>query len=762
MKRSFLMAIGGAVLLCGAGLSKGSAQVAAREQKVTRSVRFNGDFLPGAAASGEPALAGVHGNTRDAGSVPLPQVEVDLRSADDGACRTILSDSHGAFTAAHLKPGRYALSASKKGFASSVVTSLTLAAGQDLQVNLVLDALPSEALVPALRDEMVQPSIYSARHDATEPERALPPHAADPPVPAAVWEQIDELKRRVEQLEAELHGRNANALATAACGAATSGCVAHAGLPAPGSMSAQAHANAAALAPSTQRSTEVNPPALQTTAMNAIPPSAAPVLSPAAPPRAVAPLSAAPANPIDQAPQTNQKPDPFSDADWSWLNGNARTKDIYWGTKFFTPEIRADLNYTAQNHHPGDHTLGGSTETFRSGEVQLEQLGVGGDFHWENVRARLMTQFGMYSETTPRNDASPANGQWNLDTAYRYLSEAYGGYHFNVLNGINIDAGIFLSYIGLFSYYNFDNWAYQPSYVSSNTPWFFNGVRLQIFPTEHLKIEPWFINGWQSYASANNRPGLGGQIKWTPRPWVNIISNNYGLGHDDLYAPGRARIHTDDSVEIKYYDKEGNKGLDKMAFSFTGDLGCEYGGGVSCTGNHKGGPKQSFVGAMLYNRWWFDKDQFGVTLGGGGIDNPGRYLVLLPPINGMTAPSGAINSPYFTENPGDKFKAWDASLTFDWMPRQYITFRVEGDYRHANVPYWSGRGGITPPAYANTPADFINGNGYATEYACNNGAPSGATSLPAAQMACSALGGVWFPDLVKSEAFLDFDILVKF
>ena len=75
-----------------------------------------------------------------------------------------------------------------------------------------------------------------------------------------------------------------------------------------------------------------------------------------------------------------------------------------------------------------------------------------------------------------------------------------------------------MSYIGLFSYYNFDNWAYQPSFVSSNTPWFFQGVRIQIFPTAHLKIEPWIINGWQSYASANSRKGLGGQIKYTPNP----------------------------------------------------------------------------------------------------------------------------------------------------------------------------------------------------------------------------------------------------
>ena len=167
-----------------------------------------------------------------------------------------------------------------------------------------------------------------------------------------------------------------------------------------------------------------------------------------------------------------------------------------------------------------------------------------------------MTQFGEYSTATVRNDPSYSKGQWNINDADQYLSEAYGGYHIDgVKHGLNIDAGIFMSYIGLFSYYNFDNWAYQPSYVSSNTPWFFQGVRMQFFPTEHLKIEPWLINGWQSYGSSNNRKGLGGQIKWTPYPWMNIISNNYGLGHDDLYVTHRGRIHTDNSIEIKYFDK---------------------------------------------------------------------------------------------------------------------------------------------------------------------------------------------------------------
>ena len=42
------------------------------------------------------------------------------------------------------------------------------------------------------------------------------------------------------------------------------------------------------------------------------------------------------------ATNRSQEPvEPFSDADWTWLNGNARTKEIYWDTKFFTPEIRS-------------------------------------------------------------------------------------------------------------------------------------------------------------------------------------------------------------------------------------------------------------------------------------------------------------------------------------------------------------------------------------------------------------------------------------
>ena len=93
-------------------------------------------------------------------------------------------------------------------------------------------------------------------------------------------------------------------------------------------------------------------------------------------------------------------------------------------------------------------------------------------------------------------------------------------------HGLNVDAGIFVSYIGLFSYYNIDNWTYQPSFVSSNTPWYFNGLRIQWFPTNKLRIEPWIVNGWQSCARFSGDHGLGGQILYRPKEWLSLVFNN--------------------------------------------------------------------------------------------------------------------------------------------------------------------------------------------------------------------------------------------
>jgi Putative beta-barrel porin-2, OmpL-like. bbp2 len=487
------------------------------------------------------------------------------------------------------------------------------------------------------------------------------------------------------------------------------------------------------------------------------------------------PPAAAPAPPEIGA-ETTTKGTPF-DGDWTWLNSNGHAVDSPMSTKYFTPEFRADANYILDYNHPSDDTMGGATESFRSDEWQLEQISIGGDIRINNVRGRILTMNGLFATTTPRNDASPNRGAWDLAGAYKYVSEAWGGYHWDVAHGLNVDAGIFVSYIGLFSYYNFDNWTYQPSFVSSNTPWFFNGLRIQYFPTKKLKIEPWIINGWQSYARYNGKPGLGGQILWRPKPYLDFVWNNYGLGEDDAGFPGRSRIHADYSAQVKFYDQPKNF-IDKAAFTLTGDAGCEYGGGpavgyynpkgfspemgtadsyaggVNCHNSHNGKPKQAFIGTMAYLRVWAKKDLYAVTLGGGLMNNPGRYLTLLPPINGATAITG---SPYFTENAGDRSQMHDGTITFDYMPSQFITFTIEEGYRYSDVPYWTGRGGITPPG-------GINGN--AAHYQCAGGGDSGFGygSLSSAELACggNSTSAIWWPDLRTNQTNTTIAIKVRF
>jgi Putative beta-barrel porin-2, OmpL-like. bbp2/Carboxypeptidase regulatory-like domain len=519
-------------------------------------------------------------------------------------------------------------------------------------------------------------------------------------------------------------------------------------------------------------------------------PAPAPALAPAPAAKSLAEEIAQVVPEALQAPEpapADDKITPWADVGYvGWMNGTPRESSPIFDTKFFTPEVRFDMNYLYSSNHPKDHTIDGSTEEFRSGEFQIEQVSFGGDFHWNNVKARFLSMFGMFAVTTPRNDASQNVGQWDLQSAYKYFSEANAGYHWDVAHGLNVDLGIFVSYVGLFSYYNYDNWTYQPSFVSSNTPWFFNGMRVQFWPTQHLKIEPWLINGWQSYAKFNSHPGFGGQILWIPNDSLKLVFNTYTLGQDNISnqftngvplnagangdqlarvatmsLPGTPyvdwskvqRIHEDDSLLVKYYDARGQNGggISRAAFSWTVDVGCEYGGGVSCTG---GPNKESFIGSMFYNRVWWGNNKYAITLGGGWFTNPGRYLALTPPINGATAATGTA---YFSQGPGLKLVQYDAQLNFQWMPRDWITWWAEGTFRHSNVPYWTGPGGITAPGALPSGAGAASGNVTGTPggLVCNDG-------TPATGSACANDGGVWQPDLRTREIVFGAGVLVKF
>ena len=422
---------------------------------------------------------------------------------------------------------------------------------------------------------------------------------------------------------------------------------------------------------------------------------------------------------------------PFDGMDMTWQNGSDRRTSSVLTNKYFTGSIMIDANYTHSFNNPNDNTVVGSTALARNNEMQLSSANIGDEFNYEGARGKIMLQFGTRSTVIPRNDYSVYRGQYQLDNVYRYLSEAYAGYHFDKWHGINVDAGMFMSYIGLNSYYQVENWEYQASFTSDNTPWFFNGVRVQVFPNKKLKLEGWLINGWQSYGKFNSMPGLGGNVTWRPNESVKLLTNDY-YGTDAAGLKNRIRFHSDNSLLVRYYNQPTAKGISKAAFSSTFDIGFESGDGVRGFNGNSETPSQYFMSGMIYNRIWFNKNKLAMTIGGGFMTNPGRYLVLYPtgdasPLPNPNNPAQTAGTHPFSANPGDKFKGWDCSTNFDFMPNQSITFRVEFVHREASVPYFAGSGGVTSPT------------GYTT------------TPLPAD----------WKPDLVKMENRLIFAVLFR-
>jgi len=108
-----------------------------------------------------------------------------------------------------------------------------------------------------------------------------------------------------------------------------------------------------------------------------------------------------------------------------------------------------------------------------------------------------------------------------------------------------------------------------------------------------------------------------------------VLGNQYALGEDALNTPGRVRYHSGDSIQIKYYDNK-ERFMDKAAFSLTATWDASTVGGVSCAGNSTKGPKQSFLATCLQPLCWFDNDKYGLTLGGGQINNPGGIWFCSP------------------------------------------------------------------------------------------------------------------------------------
>jgi hypothetical protein len=384
--------------------------------------------------------------------------------------------------------------------------------------------------------------------------------------------------------------------------------------------------------------------------------------------------------------------------DLTWINGQNRQtnsvltmQDKKTGETIITGVAFADAYYNYNFSKPKDNTHVASSSIGRSNEFALNQVSIGIESNYKNTIGRLWLQWGQLGSIVQDLDGSVAHGRNTNISNLKYIREAAAGYHFNKWHGINVEFGMFMSYIGLESYVLNENWSYQRSMPCDFTPFYFTGARVQAYPSKKLKTELWLLNGWQSYNSFNTGIGLGSSTYYRPNENLQLVANFYLAGKDTRSNASLLRFHHDHSVVARYLHRNQAKGLSQAAFSINNHYGFQSGGGVKAS-------QQYMAGISAANRLWFYQNKLGFTLRGDYVTNPGTYLAFSPsPVtpNDYTIELAVANN---------KLHLYQFTTTIDIMPNEYYTFRLEYGYRQANVPYFAGAGGTTSPdGWADTP-----------------------------------------------------------
>ena len=306
-----------------------------------------------------------------------------------------------------------------------------------------------------------------------------------------------------------------------------------------------------------------------------------------------------------------------------------------------------------------------------------------------------MTQFGLYSQTTPRNDASPARGQWNLADAYRYISEAYGGYHFNVharhqrrrrhLHVVRRPVQLLqLRQLGLSAVVRLvEHAVVLQRRARADLP--HGEAEDRAVVHQRLAVVR---------ALQQQRPGFGGQILWRPNDKWSILGNQYGLGAT-LSAFRGARAFTPTTAFSSSTTTVRSSRLSKAALSLTGRRWAARPAAASVASVHgRRAPKQSFLGFMVYNRFWFDRDKYRPDAGR-WRDQQSRPLPR--PAAADQRRDRSLRHAVLHRESRRPLQGLGrvGNLRLHAEPVHHL--RLEYNHRAANVPYFSGPGGVTPP-----------------------------------------------------------------
>lgn len=278
--------------------------------------------------------------------------------------------------------------------------------------------------------------------------------------------------------------------------------------------------------------------------------------------------------------------------------------DSYYGYDFNNPQL-LDRAFTTQ---PARHN-----------EFNINLAYLDARISADRVRGRLALQAGTSVQANYAGEAT--TGSISGPTLARHLQEAFAGYRVN--NRLWIDAGVFLSHIGLESWVSKENWTYTRSLVADFSPYFETGVKATYEWNDKLTTQLLVLNGWQSISENNGSKSLGLQIALNPTDRLALTYNNL-LGNE---AGSRRRFFNDFIGKLTL--------TDKFAVAASYDVGWQQ--SVDKTAN------TLWQGYAIFAHYQV-APKFALTLRGEQYFDGNQVLVTTNTANGFQTTSASLNA----------------------------------------------------------------------------------------------------------------------
>ena len=188
-------------------------------------------------------------------------------------------------------------------------------------------------------------------------------------------------------------------------------------------------------------------------------------------------------------------------------------------------ELFVDVAYGFNSNFPDNHVYRGMYTNPRTNELSVAAVGA---FVKHRITPREPWQFELGFHAGAAVDALTSNepipggpdGKFAGSEVFKHIALANAGFEIRKTKTF-LGAGVFVSPLGLSTFWTKDNWNYTTPWENNVVPYYLTGAKIAQALPGNLELAGWVVNGFQTYADLNSVPSGIVSLTWK-RPAVEV------------------------------------------------------------------------------------------------------------------------------------------------------------------------------------------------------------------------------------------------